>query len=192
MPAMATETQRDASLSLRDPSGIVRVRVNWPAPESGDAAPVLVFLSDLESSVGADDALCRRLSSEANLIVLSVRTAALDVAATALEWTADHAAQLGANPDDVLVGGIGSGGGLAAAAALRARDHGWPALTRQVLLRPDLAEWPGGEPLAGVAPAIVVGARRYAARLREAGVEVEELPLIANLSPALSRPMSLA
>jgi hypothetical protein len=94
--------------------------------------------------------------------------------------------------DAAIVGGIGSGGGLAAAAALRARDHGWPALTRQVRLRPDLAEWPGGEPLAGVAPAIVVGARRYAARLREAGVEVEEVPLIANLGPALSRPMSLA
>ena len=34
---------------------------------------------------------------------------------------------------------------------------------------------PAEEPLAGAAPATVVNARGYAARLREAGVEVQEL-----------------
>ena len=50
------------------------------------------------------------------------------------------------------------------------------ALSRQVLIGPDLTGWPlAAASLSGVAPATVVNAPAYAARLRAAGVEVEEL-----------------
>ena len=89
-----------------------------------------------------------------------------------MEWAADHAHQLGADPDRLVV----AGGGLAAAVALHARDEGWPPLSRQVLIGPDLTGWPRwtADSLSGVAPATVVNAPGYAARLRAAGVEVEE------------------
>jgi hypothetical protein len=188
MPSMPIEVQREASLSLREPSGIVRVRVAWP-PVGGDRVPVLVFMCALDSSTEALDAICRRLSADPGLVVLSIRTEAQDAAITALEWTADHATQLGADPGTLLVGGLGAGAGLATAVALHARHEGWPGLTRQVLIRPQLGELP--DALAGLAPATVVGARRCAARLREAGVEVQELQLIGDLGPALRRSMSL-
>jgi acetyl esterase/lipase len=125
---------------------------------------------------------------------------AFEDAVTATRWSADHATELGADARRLVVGGEGAGAGLAAAVALHARDEGWPPITRQLLIRPRLdVELPGGldgattdglgaPPLhatsvAGVAPATVVtvesdpgreGARRYAARLRQAGVPVDE------------------
>lgn len=118
-------------------------------------------------------------------------------ATIATEWAADHAAELDADPGRLLVAGQGTGGGLAAAVARYARDHGWPTITRQVLIHPYEDPPPGGPPAydpyllplssptaAGVAPATVVTAgrgplhdqgRRYAERLRRAGVGVDEL-----------------
>jgi acetyl esterase/lipase len=134
MAAMAVEVHRDASLALRERNGIVRVRVNWPGPGAGDAPPVLVFLSDADVRTDVVDRLCRALCAESHMVVLSVRTACPDTALTALEWTADHATQLEADPDAVLVGGIGRGAALAATVARTARDNGWPELAGQVLL----------------------------------------------------------
>jgi acetyl esterase/lipase len=188
MPAMAFEVQRDASLALRERNGIVRVRVNWPAATEGEAPPVLVFLSADDPRVETVDALCRGLCAEAGFVVLSVRTACLETARTAVDWTADHAAQLEADPAAVLVGGIGRGAALAATVALGARDAGWPPLARQVLIGPTSDELPDAP--AGVAPATVIGAREYAARLRLAGVEVEEVGAICDLAPVLRRAMS--
>jgi acetyl esterase/lipase len=133
MPAMAS----DASLVLRERRGLVRVRVNWPPPECGDRNPVLVFLSTDEEPTDTVDALCRSLCTEACVVVLSVRTACRDTAVTALEWAADHAAQLEADPGVVLLGGAGKGGAVAAQVALRARENGWPSLAGDVLLVDD-------------------------------------------------------
>jgi hypothetical protein len=177
---------RDASLALREQTGIVRVRVNWPTVDG--KPPVLTFVSSDDVSTDTVDALCRALCVEAGILVLSVRTACLETATTTLEWTADHAEQLDADPATVLVGGIGRGGALAAALALDASDRGWPDLTRQVLIRPDFGVYP--DPLAGVAAATVAGARDYSDRLRDAGVEVEEVEAICDLAPVLRRAIS--
>jgi len=126
--------QRDAGLSLRERNGIVRVRVNWPAPGCPEPLPILVFLSGEDTAAEAVDALCRELSADGCAVVLSVRTAALDTATTALEWAADHATQLEADPGRVLVGGIGTGAGLAAEVAAGAREAGWPELAGEVLI----------------------------------------------------------
>jgi acetyl esterase/lipase len=181
MPAM-----RHASLALREQRGIVRVRVNWPTLD--EKPPVIVFVSGDDVRTDIVDAFCRGLCAEAGILVVSLRTACFDTATTTLEWTADHAEQLDADPAAVLIGGIGRGAALAATVALGARRNGWPDLTRQVLIRPDFDAYP--DPLAGVAPATVVGISGYSDRLREAGVEVEQVGAICDLAPVLRRAMN--
>jgi len=173
MPVMTTLLQREADLSLRTAHDFVRPRVIWP-PDPQDGSPIAVFLGERESVFEAADALCL----EGGVVVLALRTTALDVATIALEWVGDHAGLLGADPDRLLV----AGGGLAAMAALHARDQGWLPLARQLLFGPERSGWPAEDAsLAGAAPATIVDAPRYASRLREAGVEVEELALAEPL-----------
>ena len=203
-----------ADVQLRARAGPLATRVHWPAP-AGPAPlrPALLVLlpGGRSGTEGLDeaDALCRALCRHAGVVVLTVsgrvgwkcfQTSALDDAVTATTWAADHAAELGADPGRLLVAGETLGGRLAAAVALHARDDGWPVITRQLLIRPDLGtgqhrtppagrdllDLPADAPsLAGVAPATVVIAggdgpgvddgRRYAALLRHAGVDVDEL-----------------
>jgi acetyl esterase/lipase len=131
------------------------------------------------------EALCA-----AGVVVLAVRRrvlprpAALADALAATHWAADHAAELGADPRRLLVGGAGPGAVLAAAVAAHARDEGWPPLAGQVLADPGADEATPGE-LAGLAPAVVLAspgpagtaARRHARRLADAGVAVTVVDL---------------
>lgn len=162
-----------ADLTLR--FGGVRLpgRVCWPGATEPAPAP-LVLLVD-----GADE-LARRLAGAATAVVLAVADHELD----ALRWAAEHAAELGAQPTGLLVAGERVGAARAAALAIAARDAAWPALRRQVLLEPRFtATFPMPSVVADVAPATIVhasasangAAGRYAARLRAAGVAVDEL-----------------
>lgn len=56
----------------------------------------------------------------------------------AFVWTAEHAAELGVDPERVVVMGGSAGGGFAAAVALMARDRKGPALAGQLLICPML------------------------------------------------------
>jgi acetyl esterase/lipase len=96
----------------------------------------------------------------------------------ALRWMSEHACEFGSRPDRILV----AGGAKAARLVLAARDSGRPALTRQLLVHPSFdARQPMPSDVAGAPPATVVcgagsdGGRRYANRLRAAGVEVHEV-----------------
>ncbi|MEO0587784.1 MAG: alpha/beta hydrolase [Planctomycetota bacterium] len=55
-----------------------------------------------------------------------------------LEWFAEHATELGVDPDRIAVMGDSAGGGLAASIAIMARDRGGPKIAQQVLLYPML------------------------------------------------------
>jgi alpha/beta hydrolase fold len=166
---MPTLVHREAELSLRATGDFVRPRVIWPR-DAEDGSPVALFLWERDACFEAAHAL----SAEGGFVVLALQTDSLDLATIALEWAGDHAQLLGADPERLMV----AGGGLAATAALYARDQGWPPLARQLLFGPEVSGWPPADaPLAGAAPALVVSACRYADRLRDAGVEVRELSL---------------
>ena len=207
-----------------------RLYVPTGAPDGG---PLLVFFhgggfwsGDLDSH----DAPCRFLAESGRFRVLSVAyrlapehpfPAACDDAAAAYAWTVEHAAELGADPDRLAVGGDSAGGNLAAGVAIEAARHGWPCavqllvypvtqarretrsaelfahgfyLTREFMERADqlyAAGVPADEPRLsplhadlpkGLARALVHTAgfdplrdegEAYAARLRDAGAEVE-------------------
>jgi acetyl esterase len=114
-------------------------------------APLLVWfhgggfvVGDLD---GADQP-CRMLCRYADLHVLSVEyrlapehpfPAAVDDAMAAFEWALDHAAELGADPTRVAVGGDSAGGNLAAVVAQQARQRRPPAAQLLVYPATDLA-----------------------------------------------------
>ncbi len=64
--------------------------------------------------------------------------AALDDACAVLAWAAEHAAELGIDRERIAIGGHAAGAGLAAAAALRARDQQGPPIRYQLLSQPEL------------------------------------------------------
>jgi acetyl esterase len=175
-------TNRTAELQLRGRAGTLQGRVYWPGSSLARQARLLVFWT-----AAGDGTWCQELSAIAGLVVLAVTCgrpypADLDDAVTAAEWAAENTARLGADPRELLVGGAGPGGTLAAAVTLHAHAASWPAFSRQVLVCPSPAE-PMPPSLAGVPPATAVTVEhvpggdggRYAALLRRAGVAVDEL-----------------
>jgi acetyl esterase len=114
---------RIADLQLRGSTSPLPVRVYWPGQAAAQPVPLLVFCM-----VGAGaEASCRSLSEDLGLLVLAVScpTGAQN-GTTALEWAAEHAAELGADPGRLLIAGEGAGSGVAAAVASQARAAGWP------------------------------------------------------------------
>jgi acetyl esterase len=113
---------------------------------SGDPAAVVVYfhgggwvIGDLEGH----DTFCRYLAAGAGVEVLNVDyrlapehpfPAGLDDAMAATRWAAEELA----DGRPLMVCGDSSGGNLAAAVSLRARDEGGPAIAQQILLYPVL------------------------------------------------------
>lgn len=128
--------------------GTIPVRIY--RPRDGSALPAHVFAHGgafFAGSIGELDGLCGEYAQNARCAVFSVGyrlapehrwpTAAEDVYAV-LAWVAEHAAELDVDATLLSIGGASSGGGLAAAVALMARDRGGPALRFQLLETPVL------------------------------------------------------
>jgi acetyl esterase len=135
-----------SDISIPGPAGDIMVRHYRPA--SADPAPLLVFyhgggwvIGDLDTH----DALCRLTCRDADIHVLSVdyrlapehpALAGLDDAYAAFRWACAHAAELGAAPGKVAVGGDSAGGNLAAVVSQLARNDGGPMPRLQWLIYP--------------------------------------------------------
>ena len=135
-------------LTIPGPDSPLRARHYRPGV--AEAAPLLLFfhgggfvVGDIESH----DGLCRMICRDAAIHVLSVdyrlapehpAPAAVDDCVAAYRWARGHAAELGADPSRIGVGGDSAGGNLAALVTLRSREEGIPQPTLQVLLYPVL------------------------------------------------------
>ncbi|MBK3645025.1 alpha/beta hydrolase [Streptomyces sp. MBT33] len=78
------------------------------------------------------------VSVEYRLAPEATGTTPVDDCYQGLLWIAEHATELGIDPDRIVVAGASAGGGLAAGVALLARDLGTPAIAAQVLICPML------------------------------------------------------
>ena len=130
MTPAATILSQHADLHLRRGGDI---QVTWP-PATPERPALLVVLPG--ESVGAPiwQELCVRIPA----VVLAVPGATFERAREALEWAADHAEELGADPHRLLLAGDHGGAGLIAALARHARDRGWPPIAHHVLIDPEL------------------------------------------------------
>lgn len=118
---------RIADLQLRGSTSPLPVRVYWPGQAASQPVPLLVFCIVGAGAGGRAEQACRRLSEDAGLLVLGVRClAGAHDGMTVLEWAAEHAAELGADPARLLVAGQGAGDAVAAAVISQARAAGWP------------------------------------------------------------------
>ena len=127
----------------------VRVRVHRPKGVSGPL-PCLYSMHGGGYVIGnyaMDDALFAELCPRVGMVGVSVdyRLAPdtpypgpLEDCYRGLQWTFEHAEELGIDPSYVGVGGLSAGGGLAAALALLARDRGELSLHFQLLNCPML------------------------------------------------------
>jgi len=137
-------------ITLPGPAGEITARHYHPP--GGVTAPLLVYyhgggwvIGDLDTA----DPLCRLTSRDAGIHVLSIdyrlapehpAPAAVDDAYAAFRWAYEHAADLGALPGQVAVGGDSAGGNLAAVVCQLARqnggNNGGPAPVLQWLIYP--------------------------------------------------------
>ncbi|MES4903408.1 MULTISPECIES: alpha/beta hydrolase [unclassified Streptomyces] len=127
----------------------VAVRIYRPHQEH-QAQGAIVWLHGggfVMGSLDTEHPWAARIASGSGAVVISVAyrlapehrfPAALDDAYAVLNWTAEHAGQLGVDPARIAVGGHSAGGGIAAALALRARDERGPAICFQLLNQPGL------------------------------------------------------
>lgn len=128
------------------PTGQLPVRVYIPR---GDGPfPLLVYYHGggwVIGNVEVTDKPCRALANDASVVVASVEyrlapetkyPAAPEDCYAATKWLAEHASELNADPNRLIVAGDSAGGNLAAVVPLMARDRGGPPIAFQVLLYP--------------------------------------------------------
>jgi acetyl esterase len=138
---------RVEELTIPGPGGEIPARFYVPHEAPPAPGPLLVYyhgggwvIGDLETH----DGLCRFLAAFGGCRVLSVDyrlapehpfPAPFEDAVAAFGWAAEHAGELGADPNRIAVGGDSAGANLSAAVCLATRDPGArPAL--QLLLYP--------------------------------------------------------
>ncbi|MEU6422910.1 alpha/beta hydrolase [Streptomyces spiralis] len=147
---------REFTVPLPGEDSGLRLRAYWPerrgdcgpADTTVQALPAALFLHGggwVFGNLDGSDALCRRLANEAQAVVVSVHyrqppkhryPAAAEDSFTALQWVVANAALLGVDPQRLAVVGESSGGNLAAATTLTARDRGGPSIAFQLLIQP--------------------------------------------------------
>ena len=139
------EVESVSDFTIPAGTGALRVR-HYTCADPG--APLLVYfhgggfvLGDLDTH----DAPCRLLCRHAALHILAIDyrlapehpfPAAADDASAAFGWAARHAAELGADPSRLCVGGDSAGGNLATVVAQHAARMGAPTPAAQLLIYP--------------------------------------------------------
>jgi acetyl esterase/lipase len=117
-------------------------------PASQGPHPMIVYFHGGGWVIGhldSDDPLCRDLCVRTDALVVSVNyrhapehrfPAAVDDGWAAVQWIADHAAELGGIPGQLVVSGWSAGAGIATVICQLARDAAGPTIVGQALLTP--------------------------------------------------------
>jgi acetyl esterase len=125
-------------------------RIYYPrgADETTESRPALLYYHGGGWTIGSidtHDTLCRRLCSNARIVVVSVDyrlapehpfPAAVEDCYDAYLWVSDQAPALGISANRIAVGGDSAGGNLAAVVTALARDEGKPLPSVQLLVYP--------------------------------------------------------
>jgi acetyl esterase len=155
---LAPVEEREQLHSVEDrtipgPAGEIPVRVYTPSAEPD--LPLLVYFHGggwVIGSLDMEDVAHRSIANQTGCVIVSVDyrlapedpfPASIDDCYAATVWAAEHAAELGADPSRVAVGGWSAGGNLAAVVAQLTRDGGGPALVHQVLVCPATDHYSG-------------------------------------------------
>lgn len=134
----------------------VRLLVHRP-PVGGFALPAILYVhgggmiaGTADMMIGASEELAERTG--AVVVAVDYRLApetlfpgGLEDCYAALTWLRAEASALGVDPARIAIMGDSGGGGLAAAAALLARDRGGPGIRAQILLYPMLDNRTGSD-----------------------------------------------
>jgi acetyl esterase len=144
------EVGRTEDLTIPMRSGPRPARTYYPrgADETAETRPALVYYHGGGWTIGnieTHDTLCRRLCSNARIVVVSVDyrlapenpfPAAVEDCYDAYLWVSDQSTALGISADRIAVGGDSAGGNLAAVVTALARDEGKPLPSVQLLIYP--------------------------------------------------------
>lgn len=163
LPVDMPEMARIDDCTAPGVAGPIPLRIYRPNLER--AAPAVVYFHGGGLAMGSNhsyEPLGRALADASGSTVVAVEyrlapehpaPAQFDDAWAATCWVAEHNAELGVDPDRIAVGGDSAGGGLAAAVALAARDHGGPGIFAQLLMYPGVDRDMGAPSIGSLATA---------------------------------------
>jgi acetyl esterase len=136
--------------TIPGPDGASPIPVRIYRPRNGGLAPAVVYFhggSLVMGDLDTDDAFCVYYAANAEVAVVSVDyrlapescfPAAIEDGYAVLDWLARNGADAGIDGVRLAVAGSSSGGTLAGALALLARDRGGPDLALQMMIYPAL------------------------------------------------------
>ena len=159
---LAAEVAEVLDSTLPGPHGDLPIRI-YRAAGLGDGVPVILYLHGGGWTIGdleGYDEQCRAVASTSGAVVVALEyrlapehpfPAAVEDSWSALCWVHENAADLGVDPERLVVAGDSAGGNLSAVLSLMARDRGTPTIVHQFLIYPatdfdyDSGRWPSRE-----------------------------------------------
>jgi acetyl esterase/lipase len=151
---IVSETRTVPGSNFEKDAPDLELTITTPSERTADLLPLIYAIPGGGLVVGGpvlDSALVNEYVRNLNCVVVQPKyrlaptdqyPAAIEDCYAGLKWAADHAEELGINPDNIVTHGLSSGGHLAAALSHLMRDRGEKIISGQLLLYPILDDRP--------------------------------------------------